>query len=214
MSIYQRGYLVVYNAISFLGWGSILARAALALVNGASPADLYSVVGDDLRYVQTLAVFEIVHAVLGIVKSPIITTATQIASRLLIVWVTLHGVTDAAVQQHWTFLTLIVAWCSTEIVRYSFYGLSQVNVKPYFLVWLRYTSFIPLYPLGVFSECSLIVASLPAAHAYSPALYYALIAILFTYPPGLYMLYTYMIKQRKKVLGGGSSTAAKKVKSQ
>ncbi|KAF8000607.1 hypothetical protein HF325_004396 [Metschnikowia pulcherrima] len=37
-----------------------------------------------------------------------------------------------------------------------------------------------------------------------------LFAILFTYPPGLYTLYTYMIRQRKKVLGTGKVPAQKK----
>ncbi|ORZ33147.1 tyrosine phosphatase-like protein, partial [Catenaria anguillulae PL171] len=213
-SIYQRLYLTVYNLVSFLGWSSILVRAASAvLLTGTPVSGLYALVGADLRRVQTLAVFEILHAVLGVVKSPIMTTATQILSRLLIVWINLHYVTSPVVQHHWAFATLLVAWCTTECIRYSLYGLAQWDIKPAPLTWLRYSSFLPLYPLGVFSECMIIYQSLPAAKEVSPALYYAFwVIIVVVYPPGLFMLYSYMLRQRKKVLGGGAK--AKKVKSQ
>ncbi|KAI9224589.1 tyrosine phosphatase-like protein [Blastocladiella britannica] len=215
MSSAQRIYLVVYNLVSFIGWSAILVRAAAALATGTPLGGLYAVVGDDLRRVQTLALFEIVHAVLGVVKSPFFTTATQVASRLMIVWVNLYYVTDASVQTSPAFASLILAWGVTELIRYSLYGLAQVDVKPYWLTWLRYSSFLPLYPIGVASECTLIYMSTAAAEAVSPLLKYLFLTIIVVvYPPGLFMLYSFMLRQRRKVLGGGGSGAAKKVKSQ
>ncbi|KAJ3346423.1 hypothetical protein GGF32_007748, partial [Allomyces javanicus] len=208
--VLQRTYLLAYNGISFAGWAWILTRTIQTLAAGVPPSGLYAVVGHDLRYVQTLAAFEIVHALLGLVKSPLFTTTTQVFSRLLIVWVTLHTYTAAAVQEHWSFTTLVFAWSITECIRYAFYGLAQIDLKPYPLVWLRYTSFYPLYPLGVFSETSLIWHSLPFLAEQAGQLWvFAMYGILATYPPGLYMLYTYMIKQRRKVLGGKPAAGVK-----
>ncbi|KNE63743.1 hypothetical protein AMAG_08829 [Allomyces macrogynus ATCC 38327] len=208
--VLQRAYLLAYNGISFAGWAWILTRTIQTLVAGVPPSGLYAVVGHDLRHVQTLAAFEIVHALLGLVKSPLFTTTTQVFSRLLIVWVTLHTYTAAAVQEHWSFTTLVFAWSITECIRYAFYGLAQIDLKPFLLVWLRYTSFYPLYPLGVFSETSLIWHSLPFLAEQAGQLWvFAMYGILATYPPGLYMLYTYMIKQRRKVLGGKPAAGVK-----
>lgn len=42
--------------------------------------------GEATKYVQTLAVMEVVHAAIGIVRSPVGTVASQVASRLWAVW--------------------------------------------------------------------------------------------------------------------------------
>ena len=46
----------------------------------------YSKVGEQTAWVQTLAVLEIVHALVGFVRSPIATTGMQVFSRLVLVW--------------------------------------------------------------------------------------------------------------------------------
>lgn len=56
----------------------------------------------------------------------------------------------------------VAAWGITEVIRYSYYALNTLNGKaPYVLLWLRYTLFYILYPLGVGSEIGLIITSLP-----------------------------------------------------
>lgn len=69
---------------------------------------------------------------------------------------------------------------------------------------LRYTFFFVLYPLGAGSEWILMYHSLDAAKAIHPNFYYGLIFILVMYVPGFYILYSHMIKQRTKFLGGSS----------
>jgi very-long-chain (3R)-3-hydroxyacyl-CoA dehydratase len=47
---------------------------------------LYSVVGLEVALVQSFAFLEVIHVVLGLVRSPLSTTAMQVASRLILVW--------------------------------------------------------------------------------------------------------------------------------
>ena len=48
-----------------------------------------------------------------------------------------------------SLVTLLFCWCCSEVLRYSFYALKEVGVEvPKPLVWLRYSAFIVLYPLG------------------------------------------------------------------
>ena len=46
----------------------------------------YDAVGETTAYVQTVAVLEVLHVLLGLVRSPLSTTAVQVASRLFSVW--------------------------------------------------------------------------------------------------------------------------------
>lgn len=58
---------------------------------------------------------------------------------------------------------MVLAWSTTEIVRYSFYAFNLLGKNPYALLWLRYTAFYVLYPLGAGSEAFLIYATLPSS---------------------------------------------------
>lgn len=124
----------------------------------------------------------------------------------------------------------------TEVIRYSFYAFNLLGMNPYALLYLRYTTFYILYPVGASSEAFLIYATLPKSSPipgwqswlqgmWKPADYIraGLFAIwwpgtfvLFSLnalrkltprkPPGLYVMYTYMIVQRRKVLGKNPKT--------
>jgi very-long-chain (3R)-3-hydroxyacyl-CoA dehydratase len=60
---------------------------------------------------------------------------------------------------------MILAWSTAEVIRYSFYAISLVrSTVPDFLVYLRYTAFFVLYPLGASSEALLILSSLPTTN--------------------------------------------------
>jgi very-long-chain (3R)-3-hydroxyacyl-CoA dehydratase len=56
---------------------------------------------------------------------------------------------------------MLLAWSSTEVIRYLFYAFSLAGAEPPLLQWLRYTTFYVLYPLGAGSEAFLTYASLP-----------------------------------------------------
>ena len=57
--------------------------------------------------------------------------------------------------------SLYMAWSVAESIRYPFYALSLFDACPPFLTWLRYTAFIVLYPIGIFSECTVVYTALP-----------------------------------------------------
>lgn len=56
---------------------------------------------------------------------------------------------------------MVLAWSSTEIIRYAFYAVSILQCEPRWLLWLRYTTFYVLYPIGAGSEAALIYSTLP-----------------------------------------------------
>lgn len=195
-------YLLAYNASSAALWGYVFVKAvaSLVLTNGDYTLTFVNA-SKDLVWIQSLAVLEILHAALGLVRSPLMTTVMQVFSRLLLAVGILYYFPVKEATQHWALTTMTFAWSITEIIRYSFYAFSIASTVPEFIVWCRYTLFYLLYPVGASSEVIVAYQALPAIKQTSPALYYPLIAILLFYPIGFFQLFTYMIKQRAKTFG-------------
>ena len=61
------------------------------------------------------------------------------------------------------YTSMILAWSMTEVIRYTFYACSILGKSSYVLLYLRYTTFYILYPVGASSEAFLTYASLPTS---------------------------------------------------
>ena len=162
-----------------------------------------------LNLAQGMAVLEIIHALLKWVKSPLGSTVAQVLSRLLVL-----GLIDAyffkwdivpAIETT-AFLTAgitmaVLAWSITEIVRYLSYFTALINRQPMWLLWMRYSFFIVLYPLGVFGEWLIFLFVLipkgPGLNLNTGIIAVLLVAYVLYFPK----LYQYMWKQRKLKLG-------------
>lgn len=46
--------------------------------------------------------------------------------------------------------------------------MQELTTPPYFLLWLRYSAFIPLYPLGVASEMTMAYLAFPVIRRHRP----------------------------------------------
>lgn len=120
---------------------------------------VYENVGELVKYTQTLAATEALNASFGVVRANFFTTALQVASRFVLVWLVVEmfpsipsGSGAAA------YTSMLIAWSLTETIRYSYFtykiGFGEVGGM---LKWLRYNTFVLLYPLGILSEIWLIV---------------------------------------------------------
>ncbi|KAF9263442.1 PTPLA-domain-containing protein [Marasmius fiardii PR-910] len=170
---------------------------------------VYTQVGHPTAVVQSAAVLEIIHVIAGFVRSPFQTTAMQVSSRLFLVW----GVVEQypSVRANPLYASMIFAWSLTEVIRYSFYAFSltaPAYPPPKFLTILRYTTFYVLYPLGAGSEAFINYFSLPNSSPLEGkwSFYdYFRGAMFLVWWPGLYVMYTHMIKQRRKVFNAPKS---------
>jgi very-long-chain (3R)-3-hydroxyacyl-CoA dehydratase len=214
----SRAYVIFYNVAQVLGWAFILFKLLQFYLDGNShekivTKSLYEYLRGPLIIFQTAAILEVVHALTGLVRSPLMTTIMQVASRLVLVWGIVNVVPTA--QNHPLLASMVGAWGVTEVIRYSYYALNiALGEAPYIVLWLRYTLFFVLYPLGVGSEIGLIYISLPwiretglfslqMPNAWNFAFnyYYFLWLVILNYFPGFPTLYMHMIKQRARNLG-------------
>ncbi|KAJ7497232.1 PTPLA-domain-containing protein [Mycena latifolia] len=167
----------------------------------------YSRIGGTVAVVQTCAILEVVHVLLGWVRSPLQTTAMQVASRLWAIWLVQQF--DVA-RTNPLYTSAVLAWSLTEVVRYSFYASNLLGYEPPILLYLRYTMFYVLYPIGAGSEAFLNYATLPIPSGIPTlksflgwtAPEYARAGLFLLWWPSLYQLYTHMIVQRRKIIGG------------
>ncbi|RVE44788.1 hypothetical protein evm_010587 [Chilo suppressalis] len=161
---------------------------------------------------QGAALLEILHSLLGLVSSGLMVVVMQVYSRVFLVFgilMTTHGGAASP-----GLPLCVLAWSITEIIRYSYYGLNLVNSTPQTLTFLRYSTFLILYPLGITGELlcmyhsldevhekKLFTASMPNSWNYIFNFYDFLIVYMLLYIPFFPYLFSHMLAQRRKVLG-------------
>ncbi|RZB99198.1 Very-long-chain (3R)-3-hydroxyacyl-CoA dehydratase PASTICCINO 2A isoform B [Glycine soja] len=210
-SLLRRLYLSLYNWTVLFGWCQVL-YFVLKTLNESGHQYVYNAAEKPLLYAQTAAVLEILHGLVGLVRSPVTATLPQISSRLFLVWGILWSFPET--RSHVLVTSLLISWSITEakllvsgglslqftnpcfycqiveeilrchkkpapkaeqmkmvqleidrannIIRYSFFGFKETfGFTPSWLLWLRYSSFLVLYPTGISSEVGLIYIALP-----------------------------------------------------
>lgn len=216
MSNIKKVYLFLYNSFQWYGWLAILTDR---LFNFDRP-DLDGVATGFLYFFQGLAVMEIIHSMIGLVRANPVTTFVQVVSRVQLILVHYH-IEEARLSQG--MIPMVFAWGLVEVVRYLYLALNMFGIAPRILTWLRYTLFYVLYPLGVYGEMRVLYDALPAIYdsemlsislpnswnfSFSFATYvWTLLYVI--YIPGLYVQYTHMMSQRKRALSTDESKKSK-----
>ncbi len=192
----MKTYLKLYNLTLAIGWAALLI---IYILNGCKLNEVGLIL---LNICQFAAVLEIIHAALKIVSSPVGTTIKQLGSRFMVVvlidllkneeYINVAGITGLHL--------IMFAWGITEIVRYSFYFSGLVGKEIKILVFLRYTLFLVLYPMGVTGEL-LIIYSWVAKDGFTFSVNDVVFGIIFlsyfVFFPGMF---GHMLSQRKKKL--------------
>ncbi|CBK21267.2 uncharacterized protein [Blastocystis hominis] len=194
-----------------LGWFYLWVLQYQFYTTGSG--DFWGLIGTPLKWVQTAAVLEIVHSMLGLVRSPVMTTALQVFSRVMLVWG--YANLCPAAQQAWSIRLMVLSWSLVEVPRYMFYLFKLLGLQmPTWLLFLRYNLFYVLYPTGITGEMLTMWKSLPflkQTEVWSIRLpntwnfafsyyVYTIILLLIYVPLGPFMIKN-MIRQRQKNVG-------------
>eukprot|EP00455_Lapot_gusevi_P016727 TRINITY_DN186_c0_g1_i1.p1 TRINITY_DN186_c0_g1~~TRINITY_DN186_c0_g1_i1.p1 ORF type:complete len:218 (-),score=31.74 TRINITY_DN186_c0_g1_i1:82-735(-) len=203
-------YLVTYNVLLSLSWLATLS-IALSHLNSQGLEGLWERIELPLKVSQTAAIMEVFHSLFGLVRSPIATTVMQVSSRLGLLWAVCNPIQDTHV--FWGFALMVVSWCLVEVPRYAFYATKIFEITPYWLLWLRYSLFIILYPTGISGELLCIWKALPLiqqsqmwsiampnAINFGFSFYWCVLICTALYVPGSPVLFSHMLAQRKKEL--------------
>lgn len=209
MRKYQDVYIFLYNVVQGIGWAGVLVSTGMALSQGAPLQAAFLIGAGPAWILQFAAALEIVHAAAGIVKSNPVSNFWQWLGRAnaLIVF----AVQIPELQTQIWAVTMLLVWALGETIRYPWYAATLLEDCPDWLTWLRYTAFIPLYPLGVVAEMVLLYKGLPYVRersimsvsmpntwnfAWDHALFVQI--MLFAYPYLWWQNYSSLLRQRKR----------------
>ncbi|EFJ47290.1 hypothetical protein VOLCADRAFT_61480 [Volvox carteri f. nagariensis] len=206
-------YLVLYNALQACGWAAVLGAILYGVLQKGRPEQLYNSAGFLTKLVQGASLLETLHAAVGLVPSSPLMSLMQWMGRSNVFFLILEP--NPQVRMSWWSVLMMGTWAAAEVIRYPQYMLSTALGErcPHWLTWLRYTMFIPLYPVGVVAEMGLMVAALPylaASKPYSLELpnaynwafsYHRFIQIVLALYPFLWwQLYSALLRSRSKKL--------------
>ncbi|GKY92003.1 hypothetical protein MPSEU_000171900 [Mayamaea pseudoterrestris] len=157
-------YLILYNFLCCAGWALICKIAVQSIfsdlaantnvTDALSHVYAASHMAQLLWYTQMAAIMEVVHAMLKLVRSPVLVTAMQVGSRIFALLAVAYA---PSAQAQWGAGLMILSWSLVEVPRYAFYILAiltgdATKRTPYWLFWLRYSLFAVLYPSGITGE--------------------------------------------------------------
>lgn len=121
-------YLIGYNSACCVGWFMVWCMAVYSVATSVTsidsiPTALANVYFFDslelfLTISQTAALLEIVHALVGFVRSPVVVTFMQVMSRIVALVAVVYS---PAAQSQWGAGLMILSWSSVEVPRYAFY---------------------------------------------------------------------------------------------
>ena len=203
-------YLILYNFLQLCGWSFFFFKGINLIINSKSFQEIYSDTHLILEYCQYGAFMEIIHSIIGLVRSSIFATSIQIIGRIIIVVILQFF--ESAISKG--YLLIFFAWSIVEIVRYTYYIINLLQKEfvkfniPYLIIWCRYSFFIVLYPIGVSGE---MITVWNAKKDFNKFILYQgnnfnftvanlIYPIWLFYIPALVYLYGYLFKQRRKVL--------------
>lgn len=200
-------YLLLYNTTQLLLWSACLLSLIVTQIRTGDHCTVFGSCVRWARYGQLLSSLEVVHASLGLAGGAASTAFVQQLGRNAVLfgvlaYVQLLPCTSAVV--------LLGAWALADIVRYLFY----IDGSRFVLIWLRYTLFIVLYPVGIGAELSIYLKTMAEIEATN---LHALVlpnpwnfafnfatwnrGVLLSYVYFAPLLFSYMLNQRRRKLG-------------
>ncbi|KAM9753811.1 very-long-chain (3R)-3-hydroxyacyl-CoA dehydratase [Menidia menidia] len=207
----KTGFLFMYNLVQFLGfsWIFVNMTVRLFIFGKDSLYDTFHTISDVMFFCQILASVEVLNAAFGVVRTGVIPTVIQVVGRNFVLFLIIGSLQEMHRQPVVFFVFYL--WSAIEIFRYPFYMLGCFNTEWKTLTWLRYTVWIPLYPLGVLAEAVAVIQSIPifektklfniplpkaigTSLSFSYALYFYLVLMFI----GLLINFRHLYKQRKR----------------
>jgi len=186
----------VVNVVSLVGWSYLVLGIGLQLFLDRD-SYLQSDISTDLlvlRGIQLFQVVEIVLILLGVSKGSIVGAFFQILGRNIVSLIFMTSESDRL-----RFATVVIIWGMADINRYLYY-LFKTNPLAGFL---RYNSFLVLYPIGVYGEMLVINDYIKInSETLTDEYVYAIRGIQASIIIGLLFLYNYMLASRKKYMKG------------
>ncbi|CDF37580.1 unnamed protein product [Chondrus crispus] len=211
-------YLNVYNTSQGFLWMRVLVSILWFLLlrlfrpnNSWTLQEVYYIYIPYAHRGQSLAWLEVMHAAFGLAGGGVATAFVQCLGRYVVLVYVVEPI--AFMHSAWVTTIMLFAWALADVVRYLFYIQSYLSRPWQTVLWLRYSLFLILYPIGIVCEWliyyftleyvdsqELFAVRLPNAwnFAFDFGIWNRIVLLMYLYF-GVFM-FTHMVQQRKKKL--------------
>jgi len=208
-------YLFIYNLWQFIGFLYIVTTLTIRYMKDGEESfpGAYESIHNALKFCQLMQILEIFHPLFGYTKGGIMEPIVQVGGRFIVLFCLIEA--EPRIQTKPAIFYLVMSWSAVELFRYPYYMARVYNKDIGIITWLRYTLWIPLYPLGFICEGVIILRNIPyfeETEKFSVALpnqwnfsfhYPTLMRIylLFFFLPAIYSMMAHMQRQRRRKIG-------------
>ncbi|KAH8040315.1 hypothetical protein HPB51_010095 [Rhipicephalus microplus] len=212
---FRKVYLFLYNLFQFVGflYVGLVMLIRYSRDGEYSMAGTWEAVGKAMRLVICLQLLEVLHPMLGYTRGSFLHPMVLVGGRIFMVFAMIDA--EPRMQTKPVVFYLFAVYTLVELCRYPYYMLRTYDKSISFITWLRYTVWIPLFPLGFLCEGVIILRNIPyfeetgrfsvlLPNMYNFSFYlptflrlYLLLGIF----PTLAFMMSHMYRQRKQILG-------------
>jgi len=158
---YKKLYLFCYNFFMFCGflYAFVLMSKKYYEEEEKFLPRAFATVGDIFKFLHLLMFLEVLHPLFGYTKGSILESFFQVTGRNI--WILLLIGGEERMQTKPVVFYLFMTYSVIELVRYPYYLLRVYDIDLGLITWLRYTLWIPLYPLGFICEGVIALRDIP-----------------------------------------------------
>ncbi|XP_055383922.1 very-long-chain (3R)-3-hydroxyacyl-CoA dehydratase [Condylostylus longicornis] len=207
-------YLLFYNFGMFIGYLYIFSVMSILYYRDGINCmpNIYENVGNAYKFVQLMQYLEVLHPIFNYTKGSALIPFLQVTGRNFILFIMIDN--EIRMQTKPVVFYLFIIWTLIELFRYPYYITQLLNINIYILKYLRYTLWIPLYPLGIVCEGVIILRNVPYFEetqkfcvnlpnkfnfTFDMPLFLKIYLLILALP-GTYFLISHMTKAREKKL--------------
>jgi len=158
---WRKTYLALYNLFMFSGF--LYALVVMSISYCKDPEEFvtecFATVGNVFKFLHLLMFLEVLNPLFGYTKGSVYEAFIQVVGRNI--WLFALIDSEPRMQNKPVVFYLFMTYSTIEIVRYPYYLLRIWDMDVGIVTWLRYTLWIPLYPLGFICEGVIALRDIP-----------------------------------------------------
>ncbi|XP_058791809.1 very-long-chain (3R)-3-hydroxyacyl-CoA dehydratase [Phymastichus coffea] len=157
----KKVYLIFYNLFQCIGFIYVVSVMAIRYYRDGpdSMKETYEAVGNPMKFIHLLQFLEVMHPLFGYTKGSCFIAFLQVGGRAFILFFMIEA--EERMQTKPVVFYLFLVWTIIEVVRYPYYITHLLDIEMPTLTWLRYTIWMPLYPLGFVFEGIIVLRNIP-----------------------------------------------------
>jgi len=158
---WRKTYLFCYNLFMFCGFLYVITIMVIRYMKEQEEfiPKAYETLGNIFKFLHLFMFLEVLNPLFGYTKGSVMEATIQVVGRNIWILCLIDG--EERMQSKPVVFYLFATYSAIEVIRYPYYLLRVYDKEVGLLTWLRYTIWIPLYPMGFICEGVIALRDIP-----------------------------------------------------